>query len=334
MFNRAPGIGLDIGSKKIKLAQVKSKKQGLEVVNFGSMATPDGIVEGGVIQDPDRLGEELGVLVRDMKLNGKNAVSAVSGQQVYTRNISMPAMPLKELKDAIQFQAMNFLPIPVEEAVMDIFPIRDYEDEEGKKTEVFFVAVRRQQVETLDLACKVAGLNLVAVEIEPIAINRLLDPMQDEENKAYLNIGASRSYFTVFRNGVMTFYRSLSFGCAAFFQSSDLNGNQSDNMRMVSIRDNDTYDYLVRDVISEMARSVEYYDMQNQGAEVKKIYLMGGGSRIQQLAEILSEGIAREVVVADLLSGIRIPKDISEEEYDDLQHDFSVAIGLAARKSL
>ena len=329
LFNKAPGIGLDIGSKRIKLAQVKNHKQTFELVKFGSLLTPEGLVEGGIIKDPERLGEAMRSLVQDLKLEGNSAVSAVAGQQVYTRNIVMPSMPLLELREALQFQAMSFLPIPVEEAVMDIFPLREFDDDDGKKTEVFFVAVRKQQVEVLDIACKIAGLNLVAVEIEPIAVNRVLNSLLDNEVKAYLNVGASRSYFTVFRNGMMVFYRHLSFGFSPFFQPMTAWGAIAEDSG--EMEQDDRYEYLMRDVVAEISRSVEYYEMQNGDSEITQILVCGGGTRLKKLGSTLSEGIGREVIYADMLSIVKIPSRVSEEEYRDLKHDFTVAIGLAGR---
>lgn len=332
MFNRAPGIGIDIGSKKIKVVQIKKKKQSMEIIQFNSMLTPAGIIEGGIINDPQLLGEVMAPIVKELKLNGKQAVSAVSGQQVYTRNIIMPVMPFAELREAVQFQAMSFLPIPVEEAVMDIFPLRDFEDEEGKKTEVFFVAVRKQQVEALDTACKIAGLNLTAVEIEPIAINRALSPLCDYDIQAYLNIGAFRSFFAVFQNGMMIFYRNLSFGISAFYKLTDMGEDANLEPGIKGEQQND-YDNLIQDIISEMARSLEYFEIQNRdsGDKVNKILICGGGSRIKQIEESLSSGIGRKFEISDTLANFHLSADVGQEAYNELRYDFTLALGLAAR---
>ncbi len=334
MFKKSSGIGLDIGSKKIKIARVSRKKEGMYVTDFDSLNTPAGLVEAGNIYDPERLGEEIGTLVKNMNIKGQAVVSAVSGQQVYTRNLVMPRMKLSELKEAVRYQAISFLPIPVEEAALDIFPLRDFEDQEGKKTEIFFVAVRRQQVELLDTTCAVAGLKLVAVEIEPLAIHRVLNLDDQAQVTACLNIGASRSYFSVFKNNILVFYRSLAFGCSAFYQGMGLACEDNIDPISIDISDNSQYDYLVRDVIAEVARSVEYYNMQNQEDEddpVQKIYLCGGGSRLKGIDTSLSLGIGCAVEIANPLAQLHLPDDLSPEQRQDLQHDFPVALGLAAR---
>ncbi len=336
LFKRSPGIGLDIGSKKIKLARVKNTKQGIQVVYFDSIDTPPGMVEAGNIVDPAGLGAELGNLVSKLKIKHNKVVSAVAGQQVYTRNIVMPRMKLDELKEAISFQAINFLPIPVEEAAIDIFPLRDFEDDEGKKTEVFFVAVRRQQVENLDMVCNIAGLNLVAVEIEPLAMNRVLGRNNPEEINAYLNIGGTRSYFSVFKENILVFYRSLAFGCAAFYAAMEMNSpNGNGSFEDIQFGQGSQYDYLTRDIIDDVTRSVEYYNLQKNKSEarIEKILLCGSGARFKGLDENLAAGSGLEVEIADPLSDLILPDNLSVEQGMDLKYDYLIALGLAARLS-
>jgi len=490
LFNKGPGIGLDIGSKKIKIARVKRKRNGIKVVKFGSMPTPPGVVEAGIIYDPERLGEEMAVLVKNLRLRGKRVVSAVSGQQVYTRNIVMPRMKLKELREAVLFQATTFLPIPVEDAAIDIFPLWDLEDDEGKKTEVFFVAVRRIQVENLQAACRIAGLKLAAVEIEALAINRILG-RDSAGTQAYLNIGASRSYFSVFNEGVLVFHRYLPFGCSAFYQQSDLTGgmeytgfesddsglefniqenqlelsnqdnagldsvgiytgadkegiyseinrqeeyseystgddfdqvnntggyvvsgveenytevfeegdtlvanedgnytdletdtknndilfNLEDNntgsdekddevrideeeynmgaenkeesdtgsgdkqqetgLDLINLEQDNQYEYLVNEIVTEVSRSVEYYNMRNAEASLENVLLCGGGSRIRGMDRILTGRVGCNVEVADTFAHLFLSskiKEMDEAVMQELKYDFLVALGLAARE--
>ncbi len=334
MFNRLPGIGLDIGDQTIKIARVKRRKDGLQLIKHGSMLTPAGAMDAGIIYDPEKLGKEMKGLVKDLNLNGKQVVSAVTGQQVYTRNLILPSMNLNELKEAVHYQAMKFLPIPVEEAAIDIFPLREFEDEEGKKTEVFFVAVRQQQVENLDIACRVAGLKLAVVEIEPLALYRVLGG-NIESVTAFLELGSSSSYLAVFEGAILVFYRSLPLASSALKQILSINSVYGPGeFEEVELSPDKQYDYLVRDIISEMKRSVEYYEIQDEtgNEEIDKFLLCGGGSAIRGLDARLSEGIGCKVEVADILPWILLPPDMSEAEKCELKYEFTVALGLAARE--
>ncbi len=330
LFSRAPGIGLDIGYKKIKLVRIKRSGSRVKLVDYGSKFSPAGCVEAGMIQDPERLGERLGELVHEMKLNKQPVVSVVAGPQVYIRNFVMPHMKSQELRTAVRYEATTFLPIPVDEAEIDISPLRYIEDEEGKKVEVFFVAVRKLQVDNLRLACEIAGLKLTAVEIEPLALHRLSSGDLPEQ-QAFLNIGASRSTFSVFHGEALTFHRHLSFGCSVFAQSY-LHGQDTSftGLQSIELGSSSEHQYLVRDMIAELARAMEYHAMQN-AEPINTLWLCGGGARIKGLDEALTEGVNCRVAVFDSLARVEISNNIDEDTRDELKHDYAVALGLAAR---
>lgn len=331
MFGRAPGIGLDIGSKKIKLVKLKNKKNDTYLDVFGSIFTPSGTMDKGGITDPERLGKEINRLVADMGLRSKKVVASVSGPQAYTRNIIIPRMPLNELRQAVFFKATAFLPIPPAEAVIDIFPLRNFTDEEGEKIEIFFAATRRLQLDNLKLTCKIAGLKLAAIDIEQLALNRIFHKKHGPI--AYVNIGAHRSHFSIFQNGVPLLNRSLSLGCSEFLESKN-----TGNLHTLSIKPstsalnpNSTYEHFWRNIVAELTRSIEYFTMQTHG-ELHKIYLCGGGSRLKSLDSILQEKLNLPVEIGDPLEKLNLPPHITEQEKTELRHDFPVALGLAMRK--
>lgn len=325
-------IGLDLGSKKIKMVQVKKERHNIQVVKFGSMDTPAETMDAGNITDPARLGECLWELVKKLGLEGRQIISSVSGQQIYIRNLIMPRMKSGELREAAIFQAMNFLPIPVEEAAIDVCPLRNFEDEEGKKTEIFFIAARQQQVQALQEVCNCAGLKLVKVEIEPLALIRIMDKSEAAGTVGVINIGAMRSYFSVYRDGCLTSMRALSFGCSAFYQTGDGNDSKDDiRLEDIDASGSNNYSYLLRDIMSEMTRSLEYYEMQNQGEVIQNVFICGGGSRLKHLDKYLASGLGRRIQMLEYTPRLILPVNVSPKEQLELQHDFPVAMGLAAR---
>lgn len=107
MFARK-SVGLDVGSHMIKLAEIRRYGNIGSIKKFGHIATPPGTVENGMINNPEEVGRELGKLVEKLKLKGSKVVSALSGQQVYTRLMTLPAMSLDDLRSAALYQATSF----------------------------------------------------------------------------------------------------------------------------------------------------------------------------------------------------------------------------------
>ncbi len=320
------GIGLDIGSVKIKIARVRKKRGGFEVVSFGSRETPPGAIEGGIIKDTKILGETIADLAGELGIRNKAVVTAVAGPQVYTRIISMPRLTIEELRIAVRYEAAAFLPIPVEQTAMDIFPLREYQDYQGKRAEIFFVAVRRSQLDDIQTACRLGKLKLHAIEIEPLALQRLLPDKRSSGTQAFLNMGASRWCFSVHQKGVPVFNRYFSFAYAGYQPGAVL--PYSENVPSWSA--SRETDKLIFDMVNEVARSIEYFRIHYQ-SELSKMFITGGGTRVRGLDKAIALTTRCKVEIEDVLARVSLVEQVSSGDLEELKHDFAVAVGLAVR---
>lgn len=312
MFFRKTMLGLDIGNTKTKLAYLRCYQGKYELIDFISIDTPAGSIENGVIINSQLLGEKIGEVVKEYKLQGKKTISAISGPQIYIKNLLMPKMKIHELRQAVYYEATTFLPIPVEETVIDIFPLRNFESDTGLKTEVFFAAARREQVQNLERCCEIAGLDLRIVDLEPLALHRILEKPENINTIALLNIEDTRSSFSVFKGENLLFHRSLATGLAH-------NPYQSVSE-----------DYYKREILTDVLRSIEYYNLQFQ-AYPEAMILCGYGLKLAELRDLLSENINVQVMVGSLDSKVIKLDHLSEEDRQLLMNEYLLALGLAIR---
>lgn len=332
MLRKKMRLGLDIGEKQTKLVELKKDAERYRITAYGSMATPPGAVDGGLVTDPVKLGDALKRLLQESQINPATPlVSAVAGQQVYTRLISLPTMKLDELRKAALYQASGFLPLNIEDVTADIYPVREYADSTGEKTEVLFVATRKSQVDSLFEACNRAGLKLKWVEIEPMGLARvyykqLTAPGADV--RALVNIGASRSYIAFYECGLLVLLRSINFGCGVFYHQNE----ESQGREILAKVDvgSEEFSSPMADFVGELSRSLSYAQIQLK-FETESLSLTGGGARIPGMAEFLSRSLQLPCYSARPGEHIHLPAGINEREKMELVHDFPVAIGLALR---
>lgn len=335
MFKEKIHVGLDIGSQRIKIVEINKQRNTIQIKKYGSIDTPPHTFEGGYIIDAERLGSELSFLVDNLGLKGKNVTASVGGQQVYTRTMTMPQMSLKEIREASGYQAMNILPINIEEASMDVYPLRDFEDEEGKKTEVFFVAARRIQIDNLFDTCENAGLSLKRVEIEPLALRRVFEFQDNGVNtsEAILQVGVNRSYVALYKRNMMYSMRSIAFGMSAIYQQLQIASNTGEDILDKIDAVDPEKSYLFREILQETSRSIEYYLMQNDQEKIHRVILTGGGTRIKGLEKFLSMGLGLNVEKVRLPESIKIPSGLDVVQEEEIHYDYPLAIGLALRGS-
>jgi type IV pilus assembly protein PilM len=89
---------------------------------------PPGLVQDDQIIDAPGLAAEVKALFDDAGIRKRHVVSAVSNRQAITRNIMVPKMSLKELEEAIKWEAERYIPFPIDEVELDFFVLDNPED--------------------------------------------------------------------------------------------------------------------------------------------------------------------------------------------------------------
>jgi type IV pilus assembly protein PilM len=318
------GIGLDIGTRKITLVKARKTNRGIEIRKFGSRATPESAMDAGQIQDTAFLGSILRDLVDELGLYKQKVAVAVSAPNVYTRIIVMPRMKKKDLHQAIKYKAFSFLPVPVEEVIIDYFPLREYSDFEGEKTEIFFAAVRKQQVERLQEVCRLGGVKLQVADMEELALHRLLKE-EKVKSKAFLFVDAWRSNFWIAQDGEIYYQRHIYLGYCGLRPGMALRYGYSEPD---THNNRGNIDYIKEYIAREVALSMEYCATRSK-ILVSQISVIGRGAVMPGLVDAIAEQCKCKVAGAGIWP--LICRVQNHQTLDELKYDYPVALGLAIR---
>jgi len=202
---------LDIGTDTIKVAEAKFTKDGIAITGLGIARTPQGVIENEVVVDPKALGNTIKALLAESGIKTKKCVSSVSGaSQVVIRVISVPKMKSEELAETMKWEVERHVPFSPQEVVMDFQPLDNPSaDPAAAEMEVLLAVAQQQLVEGHVEALFAAGLQPVAIDIEPLAAGRSLIELSKNgamsETVAVVNIGATRTDLGIYENGLLTF---------------------------------------------------------------------------------------------------------------------------------
>ena len=226
-----PLIGVDIGSQQIKIAELRPGKNGLMVTGLGIGLTPFGVIQNNIITDPQAMGQAIKQLMRESGIGIKKAVGCISGQNaVVIRIIEVPRMTDSELKETMKWEVERHVPFAPSETVLDYQPLqqRTAEAQANPNMEVLLAVAQQDAVNNYIDTLFAAGLDPVAIDIEPLAIARaVLDvaegrpvvrppmlpgqayDMDLPETVAVVNVGAANTDIGIYQGDQLTFPRSL-----------------------------------------------------------------------------------------------------------------------------
>lgn len=298
LLKQESSIGLDIGSASLKLIELEKKgKEKILKSFFYSELTPG-----------SPLGSSFSNFLKSKKLEGRRVNISVSGQSVVTRYLSWPRMTAAELKNAMQFEAKEYIPFPLEEVVLDCAIIKD-NFENGKMLVVLAAIKKTILQERLGLLEK-EGLIPKLIDVDCFCLANIfdkscfaLDTSVREKTIALLNIGAQTTNMAIIDSGALRFSRDISFGVKGL---------------------------VLAGLSSEITTSIDYYENQN-GRPVEKLLVSGGGSYSQDTLNFLSHQLNLPVDSFDILSGVALGQGFNVEEFKPKKNLFTVALGLALR---
>ena len=227
-----PLIGIDIGSQQIKIAELRPGKNGLSVTGLAIGLTPFGIIQNNIVTDPQAMGQAIKQLMRESGISVKKAVGCISGQNaVVIRIIEVPRMTDSELKETMKWEVERHVPFAPSETVLDYQPLQQRTPEAlaNPNMEVLLAVAQQDAVNNYVDTLFAAGLDPVAIDIEPLAIARaVLDvaegqpvvrpqllPGQENldeplgETVAVVNVGAANTDIGIYQGDQLTFPRSL-----------------------------------------------------------------------------------------------------------------------------
>ncbi len=357
-------VGLDIGTDHIRVAQVVPRGSSFALTGYGMIGIPMGAVAEGEIVDTDAVATAIRELWRRSGIKTKNVVIGVSNQKVVVRLIDMQYMERAELAGAIQYQAQDYIPIPVEDAILDFQVIGDYmTSSDEHMMEVLLVAAQRDMIGSSVAAVEAAGLKLQQIDVTTFAIVRgllgvtpsvLPDESAEGEAIGVIHITSGITNIAVVEKGVPRFTRVSSLAGNEFTQAIanvlNLTFDEAEDLKIqVGLPDVEQHiapevpgvdpqraqmaqDALEREVskfIAEVRRSLDYYLTQaTQVRTIRKILLTGSGAQLRNLAGYLEKGLQAEVVLADPLAQVQVAAGIQQMVTED-RMGCCAAIGLA-----
>src|SRR6185295_467966 len=87
---------IDIGSSSIKVLEVRTSSDQLELLNWATIPTPPSAIQSNMVSEPDRVGEAIKALFEAKGIRARKAVTAVPGPAVMIKRVTLPSQTAQE----------------------------------------------------------------------------------------------------------------------------------------------------------------------------------------------------------------------------------------------
>ena len=387
-------IGVDVGSTAVRVAEVAAGEIPV-IVRAAQVPLPPGVVEAGEVRQPEVVAEALRELWSKAGVKSKQVHLGVGNQRVVVRELALPWLPEKELRDTLGFQVQEFIPMASDEAVLDFDPLGEMDQGGRRMVRILLVAAHKPMVNALVEAALAAKLDPQGIDLTPFAVIRAVGAGDDgldldsSGDEAIVDIGAQVTSICVHDRGVSRFVRMLPSGgrditlalasglgvddeMAERLKRGERFGGIADAVPAVESpaggapavqlpppADALPVDTLptdtppvgaprgvpgvladpaeVRDLalaragsfVDEVRSSLEFYTAQMPNAQIGRVLVVGGGSRLDGLLELLQERLPVPVDRGRLFERAKSEIELSAEASAEAEAVLAVAVGLA-----
>ena len=174
------------------------------LVAYGEVPLPEGAAQDSEVLDVDAVALALQQLWAQSRFSSRKVVLAAGNRRILVREYSAPHLPLDQIKAALPYQVQDLLPVPVNQAVLDFYPI----GEENGMVNGLLVAAVSETMEDLIAAAVKARLYVERIDLVPFGLARVTQGIGNaHEAVAIFDIGDHTTYAVIALDGVPRFVR-------------------------------------------------------------------------------------------------------------------------------
>ncbi len=335
-------VGLDIGSKTIKVVELAKERDKFRLHASGIVAhkgkTPEFYKED---KDYVVLSDAIKRIFHEARISSKEVAIAIPEANSFTRTIKYPLLTDSEIASAVRWEAEEYIPIPVSEAIIQHKVLERRENDNPPSVLVLLVAAPKELVEKYAKLVEMAGLSLVAVETELMALVRSLAP--SDTTSLLLDFGARSTDIAIAKNGELLFSRSTpTAGDAltrAVAQSLEIEQSMAEEYKRtyglsptkLEGKVKGVIDPVFRILADEIRKAIHFYSSEERGDVPKQVILGGGSAAIPEAASTLTKLLGIETVIGNPFSKVQMETE-SAKSLAGYAHFYGIAVGLAMRQ--
>lgn len=334
-------IGLDIGSKTVKIVELTHEGKTFKLRGSGVIGYSGKAIEH--IEDPKELtglSEAIRKLHKEAKISSKEVIIALPEPQVFTRTIKFPLLTDQEIAAAVKWEAEQYIPIPVNEAIIQHQVLERREKSIPPEVVVLLIAAPRKLVEKYVKVVQMAGLTVTAVETELVSLVRALAPV--DKVVLLADFGARSTDLAIAKNGLLSFSRSIPTAGEAFTravaQSLGIEYKQAEQYKktyglsgkQLEGKVRGALDPVIRMVTDEIKKAIHFYQTEERGEMPVSVILSGGTAGMPEVISALTKILGLEVVIGNAFGKVSVEPQAAKSlaPYAPL---YAIAVGLALR---
>ncbi|MDR2704819.1 MAG: pilus assembly protein PilM [Planctomycetaceae bacterium] len=350
--------GIDIGNSSLKALRCQAADESgkIEAVAF------DFIEHSKILSQPgsepaEILAETIKTFLSRNQTKGDRVAISVSGQNTISRFLKLPPVDPKKIPDIIKYEAKQWLPFDLDEVIWSFQPIGTA----GRSmtavpvdSEVGMFAMKRDIAKKTLTPYLTNAIDVDCIQSFPLAIYNFAafdqlgiheiedyDPDNPPDSLVILCIGTDATD-VVITNGFSIWIRSIPIGGSVFTKALTkglkLTFSKAEYLKRNAAAAQDpkavfqAMKPVFNDMLSEVHRSLEYYQSLNRKVKFSKILAIGNAIKMPGLRQFLTQNLGYEVTRLSQFNRLIGSEVVDAPLFKENLYSFGVSYGLVLQQ--
>ncbi len=309
-------VAFDIGSTNIKIAEGTYYKGILSIENLIDIPTPAEAIIDGNIEKKELLVSILQKALNENGINAKEGICTNNSSLIINREILIPDVKEEELDTVVRYEIQQYLPINLDDYVLQMTKIGEEFSDEGKKLEIRAIAYPEKMAKGYYDLLMALNLKPFALDVNYNALNKLLNHIEAinnhklniEESLVFIDMGATSLDVNIYNNGVLKFTRIIKAGGKyldeILYENMNIPIEEIEKFKSQDIdlkeEELEFQNQIIIDTLDEWVDKIEkiiqFYKSKNFDDDINKIFIYGRTSRIKNLDQYITSKIGIETI--------------------------------------
>lgn len=347
-MNLLHGVGdffsLDVGTNSMRIVQLSGDaKRGWSLQKYAYVPITAQLTSDNSDLGRKRFGEAIMGAVSQAGIKTKNVAVGLPASKTFTSIVETDTLPPNELAKTFKYEIDKYVPMPMSEAKAD-YVIIGPSPNDPARTEILVSSVSKEYAETTMETIERAGLNIVAMEPEPLAMARSLTTPGAMDANMIVDFGEKSTDIVVVYKGMPRLVRSIPGGFENLVQTLANGLNvRTDQSRDYILKFGLTEDKVEGQVfkvlsrplemyVQEFTKSVRFFQTKYLNGKVGGIILSGYASIIPLFSEYIEAKTNIPTMNGNPWQFVRTTP-AEQRILAPVASEFAVAIGLSERSN-
>lgn len=342
------GVGdffsLDIGTYSMRIVQLfGNAKTGWTLSKYAYIPIDQKLTADTSDLGRKRLGEAIMGAVLQAGIRTKNVAVGLPASKTFTSVVETDTLPEKELAKSFKYEIDKYVPMAMNDAKAD-YVILGPSPNDPAKTEVLVSSVSKEYAESVMETIEKTGLNIIAMEPEPLAMARSLAIPGAIDATLIVDFGEKSTDLVIVFKSQPRLVRSIpgGFGQLVKIVAGGLDVRE-DQARQFILKFGLAEDKVEGQVFkllshsldayaSELAKSVRFFQTRYLNGKIGGIVVSGYGSMIPLFTEYIEAKTNIPTMKGNPWQSVRTTPE-QQQALERVASEFAVVIGLSERSN-